>query len=357
MREGKDIVAISIPFSAGVAAAAFLPPGTVSPYLAAGACCTAAAVSVMLHCRKGDRTASGLAMFFFSGMLCSFTATVSISTAGSQGQLPQKALEALTGVIERCSFGHDQTGPLVKALITGQRSGLASETIRAFRDSGAAHILSLSGLHMGVIYGILHKCLAWAGRSRTAAIVKAAFTIAATGFFTMMTGCGPSVCRAFLFILINELSRLLPGRRRRPLAVLCTAMMIQLVMEPMVIKSLSFQLSYLSMLAIFTLFPAMASWYPQGSGRDPMKAIWKSAAMSISCQLFTAPLVWLHFRTLPVYFLIANLIALPLSEILMVCSVITIAAEAAGICPEMLKGLTDILAQALVKSLEAISSL
>lgn len=357
MREGKDIVAISIPFSAGVAAAAFLPPGTVSPYMAAAACCMAAALSIILYCRKGDRTAAGLAMFFFAGMMCSFTSAVSVCPDRDPWALPQNALETLTRAIDSCGFRHDQTAPLIKALVTGQRGGLASETTQAFRNSGAAHILSLSGLHMGVIYGILHKSLAWTGRSRTAAIVKAAFTIAATGFFTIMTGCGPSVCRAFLFIVINEISRLAPGRRRRPVAVLCTAMMIQLIMEPANIRSLSFQLSYLSMLAIFTFFPTMASWYPGGSGKDPLNKIWKSAALSISCQLFTAPLVWLHFRTLPAYFLISNLIALPLSEILMVCSVITIAAEAAGFCPEMLKGLTDILAQALVKSLETISSL
>lgn len=358
MREGKDIVAVSIPFSAGVASAAWLPSGTVPPETAAALTCLAAAGLAALYCRKGERNLVCLAMFFCAGLLCGFTALAGIVPEKEPHGLPQKALDALTGVIDRCGFGYGQSGPLVKALVTGQREGLSPETNRAFMDSGAVHILSLSGLHMGVIYGILHKSLAWTGRSRPAAFVKAALTIIAAAFFTLMTGSSPSVVRAFLFIMINEISRLLPGRRRRPVAVLCTALMIQLVVDPLIIRSLSFQLSYLAMLAIFTLFPIMEAWYPENGGRrSPLRRLWSSAALSISCQLFTAPLAWWHFRSFPAYFLISNLVALPLSEMLIVSSVATVAAEAAGCCPEMLRGLTDMLARALVKSLEIISSL
>ena len=357
MLEGKDIVALSIPFSAGVTAAAYMPSWEFSPYLTAAAGCAAAALLAVLYCRRDGAQILCFAMFFCAGIMGAAAAELSVIPEIPEGGLPRKALDALTGVIDGCGFGYGQTGPLVKALVTGQREGLSPETNRAFMDSGAVHILSLSGLHMGVIYGILHKSLAWTGRSRPAAVAKAVLTIAAAGFFTMMTGAGPSVVRAFLFIMINEISRLLPGRRRRPLSVLCTALMIQLIFDPMVIISLSFQLSYLAMLAIYTLFPIMEAWYPDEGKRDPLRRIWSSAALSISCQLFTAPLAWWHFRTFPAYFLISNLVALPVSEILIVCSVVTVAAEAAGCCPEMLKGLTDMLARALVKSLEVISSL
>lgn len=357
MLEGKDIVAISIPFSAGVASAAYLPPGVFSPYAAASLSCIAAALLAVLYCRRDGGAGTCTAMFFCAGLLCGFTAACSIAPESGGSGLPAKALDALTGVIDRCGFSYDQTAPLVKALVTGQREGLSPQTDRAFMDSGAVHILSLSGLHMGVIYGILHKSLAWTGRSRPAALFKAVLTIAAAGFFTIMTGSSPSVVRAFLFILINEISRLLPGRRRRPVAVLCTALMIQLIADPMIIRSLSFQLSYLAMLAIFTLYPVMESWYPESEGRDPMRKLWNTAALSIACQLYTAPLAWWHFRTFPVYFLISNLVALPVSEVLIVVSVLTVGAEAAGCCPEILKGLSDLLAQALVKSLEIVSSL
>lgn len=357
MLEGKDIVAISIPFSAGVALAAWLPSGVVSPYVAAAASCLATAALMVFYCGKGERGGICFAMFFCAGMMSGFSALAAVVPEHVRDGITRKALDALIGVIDGCGFSYDQTGPLVKALVCGQRDGLSPETDRAFTDSGAVHILSLSGLHMGVIYGILHKSLAWTGRSRPATVMKSVLTIAAAGFFTLMTGSSPSVVRAFLFITINETSRLLPGRRRRPVAVLCASLMIQLIFDPMIIRSLSFQLSYLAMLAIFTLFPVMDSWYRAGPGRDPMKKIWSSAALSISCQLYTSPLAWLHFHTFPTYFLISNLVALPLSEILIVASVLTIALESLGLCPEILRALTDMLARALVKSLEVISSL
>ena len=84
----------------------------------------------------------------------------------------------------------------MKALVTGQREGLSPRPTAHSWTPGAVHILSLSGLHMGVIYGILHQSLAWTGRSRPAAFVKAALTIIAAAFFTLMTGSSPSVVRA-----------------------------------------------------------------------------------------------------------------------------------------------------------------
>lgn len=352
---GKDIVAISIPFSAGVALAAYLPPGEASPYIAA-MCCVSAAILAGIYCGKGERWPVCMAMFFLAGMSSAFTAVISIDCRTETEGVTDRALQYLLGVIDGCSFDYSQTGPLVKALITGQRQGLSQETVKAFRDSGAVHILALSGLHMSVIYGILHKSLAWTGKGRSASVAKSVLIIAAAAFFTKMTGSGPSVVRAFLFISINEISRLFPGRRRRPVAVYCTALMIQLIANPLIIKSVSFQLSYLAMLAIFTLFPIMQSWYPENEGKV-MRKLWTSAALSLSCQLYTAPLAWIYFQSFPVYFLVSNLVALPISEFLIFCAVITVAAEAAGICPEILKGLCDVLAKALVKSLEVISSL
>ena len=356
MTEGKDIVALSIPFSIGVALVAFVPSVFGSSLTMAGLYCLLAVMSAGIFCFKGAKTLAGMLMFFFAGLMCCSISLLSISKEAVAESIPERALFSLIRVIDGCGFAYDQTGALVKALITGNRQGLDRATTAVFRDSGAAHILALSGLHMGVIYGILNKSLFWIGKSRTSSVIKFGITMSASAFFTIMAGCGASVVRAFLFISINEISKLFPGRRRRPLAVLCAAMMIQLIFNPLIIKSISFQLSYLAMLAIYTLFPIMQSWYPESQGRDPLRKIWTAAALSISCQLYTAPLAWIYFHTFPTNFLIANLVAIPISEMLILSSVITIVAEALGICPKILKSLTDLLAQALVKSLEIITT-
>jgi len=142
------------------------------------------------------------------------------------------------------------------------------------------------------------------------------------------------------------------------LAVLCGALMLQLTFDPAQITSVGFQLSYLAMLGIYTLFPRIEAWYPSTSGKDPLRKLWSAASLSISCQVFTSPLAWLYFRNFPVFFLISNLTALPLTEIFMVLSIVCIACCALlGECPEVLKSLTDTLGEALISSMKIISSL
>ena len=188
--------------------------------------------------------------------------------------------------------------------------------------------------------------------------VRSGLIIAACTFYALMTGASPSTVRALLFISLNEILRHFPGRKKSPIAIWCCALLIQLAACPWVISSLGFQLSYLAMLGIFLLFPKLDAWFPsEGRRKGPVKWIWSSMALSISCQVFTAPLVWLHFRTFPKHFLLTNLIALPLTSFLMFGAVACLALSAFGICPAWLVWTVDTLAGALQYCLSIIADL
>ena len=79
--------------------------------------------------------------------------------------------------------------------------------------------------------------------------------------------------------------------------------------------------------------------------------------MAISCQLFTAPLAWVLFGTFPKYFLLTNLLAMPLTTAFMVLSVATVLLTAAGWCPSALIQATDALCQLLLTVLEIIAGM
>ena len=437
-------MAVSFPFTAGVALAAALPQ---EPWAFASAGCAGAAALLAGSLIKGSREQKGLfyspeapekaareqeglfyspgargaaarparsraegvllaATFFFLGMMCAggaaagaIGAATGDGTAGGWlGSLAEAALSRLQKVIDGVEWGRRGTAGLLRALLSGDRGGLDPAVRAAFRAAGASHILALSGLHLGIIYAIMARTLGLLGHSPAAMRLRAVLTILTCGFYTLMTGAGPSLVRAFLFICLNEILRLSPGRSRNPLNILCTALTLQLVLNPMIIRSIGFQLSYLAMTGIFVVYPRLKSWYPgapapqsspsatsgtcenaragdnsPGVGRSaPGKAlrnlagtaadktarlIWNSAALSISCQLLTAPVVWLHFGTFPQYFLLTNLLAMPLTTALMVSAVTTVTLSAAGLCPDVLVRLTDILAGALTSSLEIIASL
>lgn len=355
--ESATIVALSIPFAFGVAAAAAIPQVPKHGYPVMAVCVAAAAVLFPVCCGKGGRRIWLYLLYTVLGFMCW---TGDAICGNPELALPAFAgtwLARLTALIDSAGFSDNLTPELLKALLTGQRGGLDSGTVQAFRASGASHILALSGLHLGIVYACISTFLKILGNSRPAAAVRSLLCVVACGLYTLMTGAGPSTVRAFLFILITEISRLQPGRARKPLTVLCTALMIQLCISPHVISSTGFQLSYLAMLGIFILFPGLDSWYPSSAGWDPMKKIWTSFALTVSCQVFTAPLVWIRFHTFPRYFILTNIIALPVTEALMVSSVVMLALTALGCCPDMARALVEFLARALVFCLDVISGM
>ena len=225
-----------------------------------------------------------------------------------------------------------------------------------FRESGGAHLLALSGLHIGILYLLLSRLLWPLGNSPRARRLRYALIVLAAGLFTLMTGASPSIVRAFLFIFLNETARI-ACRPRDPLRILSTALLIQLVITPSAITSTGFQLSYLAMAGIFLLFPILEGWYPKGARFDPVRKIWEAAALSISCQVFTGPLAWFRFHTFPTYFLLTNLFALPLTTLLMGSAVTTLVLRGIHCCPGFLVRATDWLCQTLVWILQVISSM
>ena len=146
--------------------------------------------------------------------------------------------------------------------------------------------------------------------------------------------------------------------------------MTQAMLTPQELESVGFQLSYLAMAGIYLLYPRMKEWY-KGPGTDgkasvpvrwtvrarPVKRLWDAAALSVSCQVFTAPAVWYYFGTFPPYFLITNLIAVPLSTAAINLSIPVIILSHLGICPEILVRADDLVICAMCRSLEIISGL
>lgn len=363
MDVAEDIVGLSVPFVAGIAGGVYLVAALLSPeaphqalsqmYMFAGISGSVLAISAGLMClRRPRKPLAVMILFLLCGLFCAMTDGIGdIAESGSRAHV-----SGISALIDRTGFDGETTAPLVKALLTGDRTGISRNVSSAFRAAGASHILALSGLHLGVIYMILLWTTTIIGFSPTARRIRFLMIIGVSGTYAIATGASPSIVRAFLFILLRETSLLL-NRPQRPALILCAALTIQLMLNPSVFSSAGFQLSYLAMAGITFVFPKMKSWYPDPAGFSVTKKIWDMASLSISCQLFTAPLVWLKFGTFPVYFLITNLIAMPLSSMLIMLAVCCLLLASAGICPEiMIKG-TDWIANALIYSLEIISTM
>lgn len=274
-----------------------------------------------------------------------------------QAPQPSRCREKVCLLIDSVPYPSPDTAPLVKAMVTADRSDLPWKIRDDFRKAGAAHLLALSGMHLGIIYGIIKWLTAGLGNSPVPSCIRSGITIAITGAYTLAVGAGASIVRAFLFICLGETGHLLQ-RHQSAANVLTSALMIQLAASPSVITDLGFQLSYLAVAGIVTVkAPLCAMWKHSGGGPGIMKRIWDSAAISLSAQCFTWPLVLIRFGTFPRHFLLTNLLAIPLTTLTISGNIAVLAFTALGKCPDSLVRCGDFFCTTLIKTLHIISEL
>lgn len=346
----KDIVCLSLPLTAGVAVGVLIP---ASPSVAL--ICAAALGAVMAFCIfMQKRTVAPYSLLYFATGL--FIGASGSLLPPSEGFSPaEDARIWLSARIESLGFESPVTANMAKALALGMKDGLGRDVVALFRESGTSHILALSGLHLGIFYLCLSKLLWPFGRGPAGSVVKSVLIMLAAIFYVLIAGGSASLSRALIFIILREISRLL--HRDVPLVrIFFSALMIQLILRPSEILAPGFQLSYMAVAGIVLLFPEMKAWYPDDGLRgDPLRYLWQAASLTISCQLFTSPVAWAHFGTFPSNFLLANILALPLSTVITALSMAITLLAAAGCCPQFMLQAADSLTFLLLDILRFIA--
>ena len=354
MKEERDIVYLSLPFTAAVAVGNLLSPS----YGAAIASAAVLFISIAYFIERKPRSMAAYAFLMFAcGMFCALTGgLMALSSTTDANGFASSLRTELSASVDALPFAGDGTAALVKALALGDKSSLAPEVTAAFRASGAAHILALSGLHLGIFYLCLSYLLAPLGRSPRVKKIKCVIIILLSAAYVIVAGASASLVRALIFIILRESAQLL-CRKISLLRILLAALMIQLIISPGEITSAGFQLSYLAVGGIAILYPWLEGFYPAGGRLDFVRKIWQLLALSISCQLFTAPVAWLRFHSFPKYFLLANLLAMPIAMLLTASAILIVVLAPLHLCPSFLLSVADFTSSLLTSILEIISTM
>jgi competence protein ComEC len=215
-------------------------------------------------------------------------------------------------------------GGVAVALVTGQRGGIPEAVQDDMRNAGLAHLLAISGLHMGLVAGLLFFFLRAGlallpGVALRYPIKKAAAGVAAAGAFVYLNLVGASIPaeRAFLMVMIVLLAVLLDRRALSLRLVACAAAVILLV-APESLMTASFQMSFAAVTALIAAYEAWEWRRPiREAARGPLGRIAGYvagvAATSVIAMLATGPFAAFHFHRLALYGLPANLLAVPLT--------------------------------------------
>jgi competence protein ComEC len=213
-----------------------------------------------------------------------------------------------------------QSGAMAAALLTGDRSGVSQKTLKDLRYTNLAHLLAISGLHMGLLVGVVFfavryvlACVPWVAlRWPIKRMAAFAALLAATGYLAL-SGGNVATERAFIMAAV-ALTAVMLDRRALSLRAVALAAMIVLILRPEALMSPGFQMSFAAttaLVSVFTAFRSDSGW-PVPNWVKPILATVLSSAVA---GFATAPVAMAHFNILSHYGLFANLSTVPLMGI------------------------------------------
>lgn len=211
---------------------------------------------------------------------------------------------------------------IITAILLGNDETMQDELKASYASAGVSHILCVSGMHVGIIFMILDFLLKPLDYSRQTRIIKTLILMLSIWVYACITGLSPSVTRAasmFSFVSLGGLLR----RNTNIFHSLFASLFILLIINPLLLFELGFQLSYLAVFGIVVFQKRIVElWTPKNK---LLQYFWNLISVSVAAQLTTFPLSVYYFGQFPNYFLLANMSVISLSFVVVVSGVALLA--------------------------------
>ena len=211
----------------------------------------------------------------------------------------------------------DQTTPnaVVAAMTLGDKSALTQELRDIYAITGASHILALSGLHLSIIFMLL--TLLFSG-SKFFTFHYSLLPLISIWAFVFLVGMPVSVIRSATMLTAYALLSIGHRDKMSVNTLVFTALLV-LIVSPLSLFDIGFQMSYLAVFAILLIVPLSERLFPVGylMTHRVIKWLWGMVAVSCAAQIGVAPLIAYYFGRLPVYFLLTNFIVIPAATLIL----------------------------------------
>ena len=236
----------------------------------------------------------------------------SISRLLAMGQI--SALRSIRQTVPEESRG------LAMALLIGYRNEMDKDLLQAYTNTGVVHVIAVSGMHLGLIFLLLQNILLLPEKKYPIARwLKAIIILAITWWFSGIAGGAASITRAAFMFSVVLFARVI-NKPMDAVQSLSLGAFALLCYNPYWLWDAGFQLSFAALLSIVLYQPLIQ---PLADFRNKiLQGIWQLTAVTISAQILTLPISIGQFHQAPMYFLVANLIAVPLSGIALITAII-----------------------------------
>jgi competence protein ComEC len=215
----------------------------------------------------------------------------------------------------------DELG-IAEALLIGYTNDLDKDLVQAYSNTGVVHIIAISGMHLGLIYVMLVWLFAKIPLVNKSKLLQVLLILSCLWLFSLLTGASASVLRSavmFTFITIgNNLAK-----KSSIYNSLAASAFVMLCYNPYFLWDVGFQLSYLAVVGIIVFQkPVYNIFYIKNKWADK---VWKLMAISLAAQILTFPICIYYFHQFPNLFLLTNIIAVPLSSIILYAEIFLVA--------------------------------
>ncbi len=197
-----------------------------------------------------------------------------------------------------------------KALLYGYDDEINPELVRAYSNTGTLHVLAVSGMHVGLIFWLINLLLKYFDKRQYQRVLKAIISLIIIWAYSLLCGLSPSILRAsvmFSFVALGNMVKNKPNINN----TLAASAFVLLLFDSNMLSNVGFQLSFLAVFGIVNIQKYFKQWFTFNSkiGNE----VWNIISVSIAAQLATFPLGLLYFHQFPVYFIISNLLIIPLT--------------------------------------------
>lgn len=267
--------------------------------------------------------------FVADALLFAFWITLGMARIGMEKEMPSenqlykvvclKARQQQEAMTERLrDAGLDEESlSISSALLLGQKSGLAKETRKKYAQVGASHLLALSGMHLGIIYGILYMLFIRRIRFSEWKWFWLPPILLTIWGYAFIAGMPISLVRASIMFSLATIATFAQNDTP-PLHILALSALTILLFKPSALFGISFQLSFLAVFFIIVLYQPL---------REIIRlcnVITDTLMLSVVAQLGTAPLSIYYFHTLPLTGAIVSVILIPLTTIIIYLGLLTL---------------------------------
>jgi len=254
--------------------------------------------------------------------------------------------------LKQYNFSNDELS-IINALLLGQRQDISKSVYDSYTNAGAIHILAVSGLHIGIILLILNLLLKPIERLKHGKILKSFIIVVLLWSYAIIAGGSASIIRATTMFSIIAIAINL-RRITNIYNTLITSVFIILLIKPLFLFDVGFQLSYAAVFAIVAFQPLIAKlWLPK---HKTTNFLWQTFTVTVAAQFGVLPVSLYYFHQFPSLFWLSNLVIIPLLGIILGIGILVLCLALFNVLPSWLADVFSYIIRTLTKFLQWISS-